>query len=273
VTTISGESLVSSQLPDQLNSRWATHISTDASFHSESEKPAGDERRETCDLWVEQLNARECASVLKPPPVLASRKPSSTDRHSRDKSSKSHESPPQRGPKPRAVHQFEQNEKLPFFVHLGMLLLILLVLHALVARLEHEEGGLVATIAALARPALQLHSQLASFALDAALLGLFASALQHLNNCPQNTGCRVASLDGVAAISCLVSITTLLQLHGGKWVQNALGVPAGAPLLDHDAASVKDASKKGATGVGIVAMEVYFPYLFVEQSELGASTP
>jgi len=82
------------------------------------------------------------------------------------------------------------------------------------------------------------HSQVVRFirvCLDVSLLALFATCVAHLGECSSlmdcsahcdTHGCTLASLDGLAAAVGLASIGALLQLHGGQWVQAALGVGA-----------------------------------------------
>ena len=103
VDTISAEraSVVPSQLPASLSDRWATHIATeplDASEPIES-SPVPDVKK----LDPYQLKLNSCSQATeKPPAVPGKAVHSSTDRYSRDKAQKSHESPPQKGKRPKA---------------------------------------------------------------------------------------------------------------------------------------------------------------------------
>jgi len=265
-----GNDIAVGAIPDTLSERWASnlHTTTDnAKLESiDAIKSTHDAEEDSKCLSSVEGRDNDCPPITTEPAVG---KPiqTNTNQHRTDSSHKRHESPPQRPKKPRNRYENEENSKrLPFFVHLGALLLILLVLHAFATRLEENaKGGFVATIVVLVRPVLNLQSQLFSIAVDVALLALFASALQHLGECSHHSSCNIVSLDGMAALSGLVAILSLLQLHGGLWVQQALGTP---PTVT-PAAALNSAKKKEATGVGIVAIDVYFPHLYVGLKDLG----
>lgn len=66
--------------------------------------------------------------------------------------------------------------------------------------------------------------------LDLVLIAAFGTSVRHLGICSHDGHCDLASIDGLAILTCLGSVVAMLQMRGSSWVLAALGFPSSAKI-------------------------------------------